>query len=50
MRAPDPTRPVLAETVGWAAHRFGDRPAFVDPDGTALTYSALHEAQRRGGS
>src|SRR6187402_2455847 len=32
----------LPGTVAWAAERFGDRPALVDPDGTALTYAALH--------
>lgn len=31
----------LAQTVRDAATRFGDRPAFVDPDGTALTYTDL---------
>jgi acyl-CoA synthetase (AMP-forming)/AMP-acid ligase II len=33
----------LAATVRAAAERFGDRPAFVDPDGSTLTYAALHE-------
>ncbi|MEZ5182769.1 MAG: AMP-binding protein [Acidimicrobiales bacterium] len=32
----------LPATVARAAARFGDRPAFVDPDGTALTYAELH--------
>ena len=32
----------LPATVAWAAARFGDRPAFVDPDGTPLTYAELH--------
>lgn len=32
----------LPATVAWAAAAFGDRPAFVDPDGTALTYTDLH--------
>jgi len=36
-------QPYLPEVVGWAAGRFGDRPAFVDPDGAALSYAALHE-------
>ncbi len=31
----------LAATVRAAAARFGDRPAFVDPDGTRLSYAAL---------
>lgn len=35
--------PYLPATVGWAAARFGDRPAFVDPDGAPLTYRQLHE-------
>jgi acyl-CoA synthetase (AMP-forming)/AMP-acid ligase II len=33
----------LAATVRAAADRFGDRPAFVDPDGTTLSYRALHK-------
>lgn len=33
----------LPATVARAASRFGDRPAFVDPDGTTLTYRQLHE-------
>lgn len=42
---PDPTSaPFLPSTVAWAAGQFGDRPALVDPDGTALTYADL---QRR---
>ena len=37
------TRPgYLAATVAEAAARFGDRPAFVDPDGTVLSYLDLH--------
>lgn len=32
----------LPATVARAADRFGDRPAFVDPDGTALSYAELH--------
>ena len=40
---PDPTdAPFLPSTVAWAAGRFGDRPAFVDPDGTPLSYRDLH--------
>ncbi len=40
---PAPTdAPLLPATVAWAAARFGDRPAFLDPDGTALTYEELH--------
>lgn len=35
--------PYLAGTVAAAARRFGDRPAFVDPDGAVLTYRRLHE-------
>ncbi|MGQ0434392.1 MAG: class I adenylate-forming enzyme family protein [Microthrixaceae bacterium] len=31
----------LAATVRQAARRFGDRTAFVDPDGTRLSYAAL---------
>jgi acyl-CoA synthetase (AMP-forming)/AMP-acid ligase II len=31
----------LPAVVARAAERFGDRPAFVDPDGTALTYAEL---------
>jgi acyl-CoA synthetase (AMP-forming)/AMP-acid ligase II len=55
--APGTTRPgYLAATVGEAAARFGDRPAFVDPDGTVVTYEGLHRVsdevaaglQRRG--
>jgi acyl-CoA synthetase (AMP-forming)/AMP-acid ligase II len=34
--------PLLAEVAGRAAHRFGDRPAFVDPDRTATSYAELH--------
>lgn len=34
--------PFLPATVAEAARRFGDRPAFVDPDGSTLTYSELH--------
>jgi acyl-CoA synthetase (AMP-forming)/AMP-acid ligase II len=33
---------VIPATVAWAAATFGDRPAFVDPDGTPLTYEAVH--------
>jgi acyl-CoA synthetase (AMP-forming)/AMP-acid ligase II len=33
----------LAATVRDAAGRFGDRAAFVDPDGRVLSYRALHE-------
>ena len=32
----------LAATVRTAAERFGSRPAFVDPDGAALSYADLH--------
>lgn len=32
----------LAATVRAAAERFGDRPAVIDPDGSALTYADLH--------
>jgi acyl-CoA synthetase (AMP-forming)/AMP-acid ligase II len=40
---PAPTdAPVLPATVAWAAAAFGDRPAFVDPDGSVLTYAQLH--------
>ena len=38
------TAPYLPATVAEAARRFGDRPAFVDPDGSTLTYRGLHEA------
>lgn len=34
--------PYLPSVVTEAAHRFGDRPAFVDPDGTRLSYADLH--------
>jgi acyl-CoA synthetase (AMP-forming)/AMP-acid ligase II len=34
--------PYLPATVAWAAARFGDRPALVDPDGSVVTYEALH--------
>lgn len=37
------THAYLPAVVGEAAQRFGDRPAFVDPDGSALTYRRLHE-------
>ena len=41
----DPTfAPYLPATVAEAARRFGDRPAFVDPDGSVLTYEGLHQA------
>lgn len=33
--------PFLPSTVREAAARFGDRPAFVDPDGEVLTYADL---------
>lgn len=33
----------LAATVRAAAVRFGDRSAFVDPDGARLSYAALHQ-------
>jgi acyl-CoA synthetase (AMP-forming)/AMP-acid ligase II len=33
----------LAATVREAARRFGPRPAFVDPDGSPLSYAALDE-------
>lgn len=40
---PDPTAaPFLPGTVAWAADQFGDRPAFVDPDGTETSYRDLH--------
>jgi acyl-CoA synthetase (AMP-forming)/AMP-acid ligase II len=32
----------LAATVREAARRFGERAAFVDPDGSRLSYAALH--------
>ena len=32
----------LADTVRATAERFGDRAAFVDPDGSALSYAGLH--------
>ena len=32
----------LADTVRAAAARFGDRPAFVDPDGSRVTYADVH--------
>lgn len=35
--------PYLPTTVALAAARFGDRPAFVDPDGTSLSYRELHD-------
>jgi acyl-CoA synthetase (AMP-forming)/AMP-acid ligase II len=38
-----PSAAYLPATVARAATRFGDRPAFVDPDGTTLTYRDLHE-------
>ncbi|MEO6988904.1 MAG: class I adenylate-forming enzyme family protein [Aquihabitans sp.] len=37
------THAYLPAIVSEAAHRFGDRPAFVDPDGSVLTYRRLHE-------
>jgi acyl-CoA synthetase (AMP-forming)/AMP-acid ligase II len=33
----------LATTVREAAARFGPRPAFVDPDGSRVSYAELHE-------
>lgn len=40
---PDPhVAPYLPAVVSEAARRFGDRPAFVDPDGAVLSYAALH--------
>ena len=33
----------LPATVAEAAIRFGDRPAFVDPDGSVLSYQGLHQ-------
>ena len=45
MSGTDPTfAPYLPATVAEAARRFGDRPAFVDPDGSVLTYEGLHQA------
>ncbi len=45
MSGTDPTTaPYLPATVAEAARRFGDRPAFVDPDGSVLTYRALHHS------
>lgn len=41
--APGTGRPgYLSATVAEAAQRFGDRPAFVDPDGSTLSYVDLH--------
>lgn len=41
---PDPfAAPYLPSVVHKAARRFGDRPAFVDPDGTTLTYLDLRD-------
>ena len=41
---PDPTAaPYLPSTVAEAARRFGDRSAFVDPDGGRLSYADLHQ-------
>ena len=41
---PDPDAAAyLPATVAEAAHRFGDRPAFVDPDGSVTTYRQLHD-------
>lgn len=34
----------LPATIARAAARFGERPALVDPDGTARTYEGLHRA------
>ncbi|MCU1372101.1 MAG: AMP-dependent synthetase and ligase [Ilumatobacteraceae bacterium] len=40
---PEPTDAAyLPATVAWAADAFGDRPAFVDPDGAPLSYADLH--------
>ncbi len=36
------TAPYLPGVVAEAARRFGERPAFVDPDGTATSYADLH--------
>jgi acyl-CoA synthetase (AMP-forming)/AMP-acid ligase II len=33
--------PYLPEVVAWAAQRYGDRPAFVDPSGASLSYHDL---------
>jgi acyl-CoA synthetase (AMP-forming)/AMP-acid ligase II len=41
------TLPYLPEVVAWAAQRYGDRPAFVDPDGTSLSYRDLHHQMER---
>jgi acyl-CoA synthetase (AMP-forming)/AMP-acid ligase II len=35
--------PVVPSVVAGAAQRFGDRPAFVDPDGRVVTYANLHQ-------
>ncbi|MCB1031595.1 MAG: AMP-binding protein, partial [Acidimicrobiales bacterium] len=35
------THSYLSEISSWAAKRFGARPAFVDPDGSILTYEDL---------
>ena len=44
-----PRRPVtLAATVREAARRFGPRPAFVDPDGSRLSYADARRPLRRG--
>ncbi|MCU1499823.1 MAG: AMP-dependent synthetase and ligase [Acidimicrobiales bacterium] len=42
MSGPTPTEPHLPAVVAEAARRFGDRPAFVDPDGSPLSYRDLH--------
>ncbi|MCU1354384.1 MAG: AMP-dependent synthetase and ligase [Acidimicrobiales bacterium] len=34
---------MLPSITAEAARRFGDRPAFVDPDGRTTSYAALHE-------
>ncbi|CAN5435452.1 class I adenylate-forming enzyme family protein [soil metagenome] len=40
---PQSSEPYLPSIVAEAARRFGDRPAFVDPDGSPLSYLGLHE-------
>ncbi|MDQ6696072.1 MAG: fatty acid--CoA ligase family protein [Actinomycetota bacterium] len=42
MADPQTIDAVLANVVAAAAQRFGDRRAFVDPDGTSTTYTDLH--------
>lgn len=41
-RLEDSSHPYLATTIALSARRFGDRPAFVDPDGAVLTFADLH--------